>query len=117
MTAIKPNYLFAEEEKEDENDEHYLNQLQRFSVWIQDQGENVIPLDAKYARTRRLIARFLNTMAIHITIIVLASLDALILIAVQLLTIEGLKALLDKSSVCRSAAYRSVCDSILYKLK
>ncbi|KAF8571966.1 hypothetical protein P879_01794 [Paragonimus westermani] len=93
--SCQTNDLIVEEE---ENDEYYLNQLQRFSLWIQDQGENVISPDAKYARTRRLIARFLNTMAVHVTIIVLASLDAVILIAVQLLTIEALKTLVDTSS-------------------
>ncbi|KAF8571965.1 hypothetical protein P879_01793 [Paragonimus westermani] len=70
---------------------YHLSQMRRFSIWIQPPQVPPALKATLCSRTRHALANVLHSFAVNVTIIVLASLDALILVTVMLLEIEALK--------------------------
>ncbi|KAA3680912.1 uncharacterized protein DEA37_0013474 [Paragonimus westermani] len=71
--------------------DYHLRQIRRFSVWIQPPQVPPALKATLCSRIRHALANVLHSFAVNVTIIVLASLDALILVIVMLLEIEALK--------------------------
>ncbi|GAA49234.1 voltage-gated hydrogen channel 1 [Clonorchis sinensis] len=102
-------WLDAEEAKDPE----YAEQLRRYSIWLHPKAESLIPQTAFGSACRRELADRLHSMPVNITIIALASLDALILISVMLLEIEALKLEPgERQNVLQEARFALECVSV-----
>ncbi|KAF7255600.1 hypothetical protein EG68_07441 [Paragonimus skrjabini miyazakii] len=71
--------------------DHHLRRMRRFSVWIQPPQVPTTLKATLCSKTRHALSHTLHSFAANVTIIVLASLDAIILVTVMLLEIEALK--------------------------
>ncbi|CAH8480270.1 unnamed protein product [Dicrocoelium dendriticum] len=76
---------------DDESDTDYLEKLRNFSNWT-SHGSHRGPADtARCIESRRYLQRVLHSVPVNIIVIIMASVDAMILVAVLLLEIEALK--------------------------
>ncbi|VDP91751.1 unnamed protein product [Echinostoma caproni] len=78
-------------DEDDEEDDDYVKVLETFAQRARLTGEELIPDDACCAKFRRWLIKALRSLGFNILIIVLASVDAAILMTVLLLEIESLK--------------------------
>ncbi|KAF5400532.1 Voltage-gated hydrogen channel 1 [Paragonimus heterotremus] len=77
--------------REEDTVDYHLKRMRRFSVWIQPPQVPTALRATLCSRTRHALSHTLHSFAANVTIIVLASLDAVILVTVMLLEIEALK--------------------------